>query len=335
MVWALDFVASQFAALPYPDQDCSGKTVIVTGSNIGLGFETAQHFVRLKASKVILAVRSEEKGQAAKEQMEKATKQTGVIEVWPCDYGSYDSMRKFMERVDGLDRVDIFIANSGLLTRNWSMVQGHESHVAVNFISTYYLLFLAVPILRKSAKKYNIVPHLTFTSSFVQFLCKFKERQAENILTELDKEKGADMSDRYLIFLIIWISAYAISSYNVSKTLGIFCAPEFAQRLQKSDDQGHIIFNHVDPGWVVTFVGSFHQSLPLTDNEMTQNNCSDYAGPNPNVHQGHSGLAPLHRTGQSNPRPRRSGRGREQRSVHGQLQTVRVSSSLFCRPTQS
>ncbi|KAH8810920.1 hypothetical protein F5884DRAFT_671785 [Xylogone sp. PMI_703] len=43
---------------PYLTQDFAGLTVIVTGSNTGLGLEAVQHFVRLNAEWVILAVKT-------------------------------------------------------------------------------------------------------------------------------------------------------------------------------------------------------------------------------------------------------------------------------------
>jgi hypothetical protein len=52
--------------LPYPTKDFTGQTIIVTGANTGLEFEAAKHFIRLHASKAILAVRSLEKGRVAK-----------------------------------------------------------------------------------------------------------------------------------------------------------------------------------------------------------------------------------------------------------------------------
>lgn len=42
-----------------------GKTVIVMGANIGLGFEVVKHYVRLHAEKVIVGCRSVEKGEKA------------------------------------------------------------------------------------------------------------------------------------------------------------------------------------------------------------------------------------------------------------------------------
>jgi retinol dehydrogenase-12 len=44
------FLKQQFTSLPYPTQNFTGKTVIVTGSNTGLGKEAARHIARLGAA---------------------------------------------------------------------------------------------------------------------------------------------------------------------------------------------------------------------------------------------------------------------------------------------
>ncbi|KAI0020481.1 putative short-chain dehydrogenase [Xylariomycetidae sp. FL0641] len=63
----MGFLWSQlFARLPYPTGDYSGKTIIITGSNTGLGKEAARHYARLGASRLILAARDEAKGHEAK-----------------------------------------------------------------------------------------------------------------------------------------------------------------------------------------------------------------------------------------------------------------------------
>ncbi|KAK5275948.1 hypothetical protein LTR16_011942, partial [Cryomyces antarcticus] len=89
-----------------PYYDCTGKTIIVTGANVGLGFEAAKHFVRLGAEKVVLGVRSLEKGEAAKKRIEGREKRSGVVEVWIVDLLSYESVKEFAKRADGLRRLD-------------------------------------------------------------------------------------------------------------------------------------------------------------------------------------------------------------------------------------
>jgi hypothetical protein len=48
-----------WAKLPYPDRDCTGKIVIVIGTNVGLGKEVILYFVRLNAASVNLLVRTQ------------------------------------------------------------------------------------------------------------------------------------------------------------------------------------------------------------------------------------------------------------------------------------
>lgn len=50
----MDILYNQLFKIPaYPVASFVGQTVIVTGSNVGLGLEAARHFVRLDAAKVI------------------------------------------------------------------------------------------------------------------------------------------------------------------------------------------------------------------------------------------------------------------------------------------
>lgn len=110
---------SQFFVTPkYPATDCTGKTIIVTGANVGLGKEAARHFARLNAEKVIIACRSTEKGEAAKRDIEASTKRSGAIEVWQLDLQSYDSVKAFAKRAEGLKRLDAIVENAGICTCN-------------------------------------------------------------------------------------------------------------------------------------------------------------------------------------------------------------------------
>jgi retinol dehydrogenase-12 len=62
----LQFVKSQRARpLPLVTEDLTGKIVMITGANIGLGFEAAKHFASMNPERLILACRSEAKGKQA------------------------------------------------------------------------------------------------------------------------------------------------------------------------------------------------------------------------------------------------------------------------------
>lgn len=116
-----------FVTPPTPSQDCTGKTIIVTGSNVGLGKEAARHYVRLNAQKVILACRSLEKGESAKRDIEGTTKRRGVMEVWQLDLGSYESVKEFAERAKSLRRLDSIVENAGISAQTFRLVEGNES----------------------------------------------------------------------------------------------------------------------------------------------------------------------------------------------------------------
>lgn len=109
------FMDSQFFRTPkFPATSFAGQTVIVTGSNVGLGLEAARHFYRLNCAKLILAVRTVSKGQAAKESIVQSVKHRSddadAIEIWPLDLSSTKSTLEFAERVKkDLPRLDAIV----------------------------------------------------------------------------------------------------------------------------------------------------------------------------------------------------------------------------------
>lgn len=151
--------------MPYSATDFTGQTIIVTGSNVGLGLEAARHFVRLGASKVILACRSQEKGESAKQGIEESTKTSGVLEVWQVDLGSHESVKQFCNKATRLDRLDAVVENAGIATSYYTELEGMESTVTVNVTSTFLMALLLMPKLRADAMKYNTTPRLVIVAS--------------------------------------------------------------------------------------------------------------------------------------------------------------------------
>lgn len=144
------FLHSQFLVTPpVPTQDCTGKTIVITGANTGLGKEAARRYVRLNCEKLVIACRSVEKGEAAKQEIESSTGRRGVIEVWPVDLQSYDSVKEFCKRVKTLKRLDILVENAGVATGKYYNVGGNESTITVNVISTFLMALLLLPKLQQ------------------------------------------------------------------------------------------------------------------------------------------------------------------------------------------
>lgn len=196
--FVLNFFYSQlFVTPPYPSKQFTGQTVIVTGSNTGLGFEAAQHFVRLGAAKVILAVRTVEKGEAAKKRIEENTKRTSVVEVWQLELESYESVKAFAGKARGLDRLDVVVENAGIDLEKFRLAGEDEATVTVNVTSTFLLALLLLPKMQETSAKYNVLPRLTIVTSDLHFVTPFNERNADSIFDELNRKETTVMSKRY------------------------------------------------------------------------------------------------------------------------------------------
>ena len=189
-----DISTQLFHRPEYPTADFSGKTIIVTGSNVGLGKEAVKHFVRLGAKKVIMAVRSTAKGEAAKAEVEAESGRIGVIEVWELDLSYYVSVKAFAKRAASLDCLNAAILNAAIATTKYETLEDNESSITVNAISTILLGLLLLPKLRSSAKNWNFEPTLTFVGS--GSYTKFPERKTANPIETLNNRETADMSAR-------------------------------------------------------------------------------------------------------------------------------------------
>ena len=194
----LSFFRSQLCVkLPVPTKQFSGQTIIVTGANVGLGLEAARYFVSLDASKVILAVRSTLKGQAAANSIEESTGRAGICEVWHLDLASYASVKAFAERASRLDRLDIVVNNAGIVVYDFELAEDNESSITVNVVSGLLLSLLLLPKLRETSIQFKKENVLTFTGSFVHFMTDFPERKSEHILENLANRDRAEMKNRW------------------------------------------------------------------------------------------------------------------------------------------
>lgn len=191
-----------FLTLPYPTHSFAGKTIIVTGSNTGLGLESARHFVRLGATKVVLVVRSLERGQVAAESIANATGRSGVVDVWELDLASYASVKALAARAAvELERLDVVVANAAISTREFREAEDNEETVTVSLVSTMLLGLLLLPKLRETSVKLDKEVVLKFVGSFMHWLAIFPEPSAEHILAELADQKKARMDNRYVRLL--------------------------------------------------------------------------------------------------------------------------------------
>lgn len=227
----MSFLYSQFFVTPAsPDHSFAGQTVIVTGSNVGLGLEAARHIVRLGAEKVILAVRNVPSGEEAKQSIEETTGRKDVCEVWKIDLASYASVIEFAERASKLPRLDIVVENAAIIPPQPDIAEGHELSMTVNVISTMLLAFLLWPKLNETAKKFpDIRPCLSIVVSDIHSFASFRERKESNIFAALDDTKKINASERYA----------------TTKLIEILLIREFASRIPTNS---RVVINMHNPG---------------------------------------------------------------------------------------
>ena len=117
----------------------SGKTAIVTGSNTGIGYETALDLYQ-KGARVIVACRNEEKAWKAIERM-RAQGGTGQLVFGHLDLASLSSVKEFTTRLlETESRIDLLINNAGIMIPPPTKTEdGFEIQFGVNFIGHFAL----------------------------------------------------------------------------------------------------------------------------------------------------------------------------------------------------
>lgn len=239
----LRFWHQQYRFTPQEVRDISlsGKTAIVTGANTGVGLATCLQLLDLGLSKLIMAVRNESKGHAARETLLSQTSQQlgdNAIEVWVLDLSVYDSVVTFAERANSLERLDLVNLNAGFAPIKQTINEhtGHDEVIQVNYLSTALLAMLLLPVIKdKQARGSQPSPsRLTFTSSEVASWTDFKERSQSPLLASFDKKVQPSMME----------SAVMGDRMMVSKLLGQLFVTELARRVPSSV----VVINAASPG---------------------------------------------------------------------------------------
>jgi NAD(P)-dependent dehydrogenase (short-subunit alcohol dehydrogenase family) len=116
-----------------------GKTAIVTGSNTGIGYETALDLYK-KGAKVYVACRNEEKALDAIKRM-KADGGTGELVYGHLDLASLQSVKAFADRVVQTESsLDLLVNNAGIMIPPQSKTEdGFEIQWGVNFVGHFAL----------------------------------------------------------------------------------------------------------------------------------------------------------------------------------------------------
>ena len=206
------------------------KTAIVTGANGGIGREITRGMVQ-RGYRVIMACRSREKAEEAA----CAIRCQAMTESIPLDLSSFESILGFVQQIkDRGIEIDALINNSGVMCKDFSTTrQGFEMSVGVNYVGTYLLTRLLLPLMESSGAIVNMIS------------CTYK-------IGKVDEEFFSSDPQRHERF----------EAYSKSKLGLLLFTAELSRRLQG----GSLKVNAADPGVVNTGMISMQRWYdPLAD----------------------------------------------------------------------
>jgi NAD(P)-dependent dehydrogenase (short-subunit alcohol dehydrogenase family) len=121
------------------------KIALITGANVGLGYETALDLAG-RGMSVILACRNEEKANAARERI-KSLVPSATVFVMAIDMSSLTSVREFASEFSRrFNRLDLLVNNAGIMMPSFSLTEdGFENQLATNYLGHYALTGLLLP----------------------------------------------------------------------------------------------------------------------------------------------------------------------------------------------
>ncbi len=133
-------------------KNMSGKFIIITGGNTGMGKETATELLE-KGAEVLFACRSEQRAKDAINTLpEESRKRATFLHLDLCDL---DSVYSFTQEVRKLNKpIDLLINNAGLTMNSFSLTKdGIESTLQANHFGHMALTILLLDLMNKSESR--------------------------------------------------------------------------------------------------------------------------------------------------------------------------------------
>ena len=147
--------------------DLQGQVIIVTGGNVGLGYETIRQLSEHNPAQIYLAARSRDKAEQAIADLKQANPQFTNICFLELDLASFTSVKaaatEFLSRES---RLDILVNNAGIMmTPEGLTSDGYEIQFGTNVLGPVLFTQLLLSTLRKTAKEVNTQARMVMLSS--------------------------------------------------------------------------------------------------------------------------------------------------------------------------
>lgn len=207
-----------------PSPDMSGKVVLITGGNTGIGRQTVIGLARAGAH-VVFTSRNIRKGDVARAQIRELVE--ARVDCMILDLASFASIEEFAAKfLAKYERLDVLILNAGLvLETRQTTEQGFEATFGINHLGHFYLTKLLRERLERSAPSRVVV------------VASAAHKGAR---------KGLDFDD-----LMLSRGYGGFDAYCRSKLANILFCDELARRL----DGTGVTANSLHPGTVRTELG--------------------------------------------------------------------------------
>lgn len=173
--------------------DQSGKTIIVTGGNSGIGYETALGLYEAGAT-VIVACRSKEKADEAISEMKKQGGK-GKLEPGVLDLSDLESVKDFADTfLKTHSKLDVLVNNAGVMVPPASKTrQGYELQFGVNFLGHFALTGYLYPLLKTTSQSRVVtVSSMAYLHGTIDFE-NLRSEKGYNDVREYAQSKLADL----------------------------------------------------------------------------------------------------------------------------------------------
>ena len=135
--------------------DLTGKIVIVTGANAGIGLETSKLLLK-RGAVVVFACRDEARTLSSIKMSIKSSEECKRAVYMKLDLASFISIKSFAEKFkERFQRLDILVNNAGgMFDKQGATEDGFETTLGVNYLGG---LFLTLMLLKKMSQKGRII----------------------------------------------------------------------------------------------------------------------------------------------------------------------------------
>jgi len=222
-----------------------GRSVLITGSNVGLGYHASLLALQLGASPLYITARTAEKGNKTRQSLlaDPVVMQRNpdaIVKPYELEMSTWEGVKSFAskfiaDRKTAGEGLDIVILNAGMVNLDFELAPtGNEAVLQVNTLSSALLSLLLLPLLESSTTPEHTA-RLTIISS-----------TSHTLVT--DPKQCPPSNINYLASLNDKKTFNASAQYGLSKLLLIF----FLRELSTKVIRDKVIINNVCPDWIKT-----------------------------------------------------------------------------------